>query len=414
MITPINLMTPINNLQTNNQIKESYLLSPHPISKPYGIADDFVGLHTLANYNQPIVSKPVPKIIEPSLPTVLQPEAIKALKGDRIYSSTGTLNSIITRNDKTTTIYKMDVQAPQDAIRRIETFDNKTGRLIRTQENFNIIEENKLPRIDIIEIKDYSPEFPKDIKTTIYYKGKLEMVSENQYGPNDYSKFSVVRGNDLSMVEEDFGNQNVRKTTKFDNNGNIDSISYINSDDVSSKTIYYKNGAPSKIVNESNSPIINTTGVNPKDDLDIKPSLPFILDYNPMALAGDRNYYSNGMIEGIKTQTSNDGGYILHKFGINGTLEGILDMSNPNNKKTISFFPNHYSIEEMTSNKIRKSTIFNEDGTKEVSLFDGNNNIQKYATYFKNGGLASYLEMAPDGNRVLMTYNKAGDLIGLS
>lgn len=35
----------------------------------------------------------------------------------------------------------MDDQAPQDAIRRIEVFDNKTGRIIRTQENFNIIEK---------------------------------------------------------------------------------------------------------------------------------------------------------------------------------------------------------------------------------------------------------------------------------
>lgn len=414
MITPINSATPVNNITQNNQGERYYISSPHPISTPIGLADDFFGLHKLANYNKPLVNRNIPKFIQPSLPTVLQPEAIKAIKGDRIYSSTGTLDSIISKNDKTTTVYKMDDQAPQDAIRRIEVFDNKTGRIIRTQENFNIIEKNKLPRMEIIEIKDYRPEFSKPFKTTIYYKGQLEMVSENKYGPDNYRKYSVVSAKDLPMVEEDFGDAGLRTTTKFDKEGYVDSIAYTYSKDMSRKTIYYKNGVPSKVINETSSPIINTTGINPKDDLDIRPALPYDLDYYPMALPGERTYYSNGALEGIKTQTSNDGGYVIHKFRLNGTLEGILDNTDPNHQKSILFFPNSYSIEENNGNKVRHTTVFNDDGTQEVSWYDENNKIQKYATYYKEGSLASYLEIAPDGNRVLMTYNKAGELIGLS
>ena len=414
MITPINTAAPINNLQINNNIsKECYqnsLQQPETITAP-----SYTGIDTLASYNKAaLINKPTQKTIEPSIPTILQPEAIKALKGDRIYSSTGTLNSIITKNDKTTTIYKMDVSAPQDAIRKIETFDNKTGRLIRTQENLNIIEKNKLPRTDVIEIMDYSPDFPKPLKTTIYYKGKLEMVSEHEYGPNDYHKFSVIQNGKSSMVTEDFEAQGIRKTTKFDSQGNIFTVNYINSNEETGRTIYYKNGLPSKIINESRSPIENLTGINPQNDITIRPSLPFVLNYNPMTLAGERNYYSNGVLETIKTPTSNDGSYILHKFGLDGTLEGILDMSNPNIKKTISFFPNYYTIEENTPNNMRKTTIFNEDGTKEVSLFDGNTNIQKCANYFKNGNLASYLEITPNGDRILMNYDKNGNLMSIS
>lgn len=415
MIQAINTATTpkINSQINNNNIrKKSYQTSSQQDTKAQ---INYTGLDTLSNYNQMIINKPTQKIIKPSLPTVLQPEAIKVLKGDRIYNSTGTLNSIITRNDKTTTIYKMDVLAPQDAIGEIKTFDNKTGKLIRTQKNLNTIEENKLPRTDIIEIKDYSTDFPKPLKTTIYYKGKLEMVAEHEYGPNNYSKFSVISNTESpKVIEENFKAQGIRKTTKFDAQGNIFSVDYINSNDESKKTIYYKNGLPSKIINESKSPIENLTGINPQNDITIKPSLPFILNYNPMTLAGERNYYSNGMVEGIKTKTSNDGGYILHKFGLNGTLEGILDMSNPNNKKNILFFPNYYTIEENTANNIRKTTIFNEDGTKEVSLYDKNDNIQKYAAYFQNGNLASYLETLPDGTKTLMNYDKNGNLINIS
>lgn len=415
MIQAINTATTpkINSQINNNNIrKKSYQTSSQQDTKAQ---INYTGFDTLSNYNQMIINKPTQKIIKPSLPTVLQPEAIKALKGDRIYNSTGTLNSIITRNDKTTTIYKMDVLAPQDAIGEIKTFDNKTGKLIRTQKNLNTIEENKLPRTDIIEIKDYSTDFPKPLKTTIYYKGKLEMVAEHEYGPNNYSKFSVISNTESpKVIEENFKAQGIRKTTKFDAQGNIFSVDYINSNDESKKTIYYKNGLASKIINESKSPIENLTGINPQNDITIKPSLPFILNYNPMTLAGERNYYSNGMVEGIKTKTSNDGGYILHKFGLNGTLEGILDMSNPNNKKNILFFPNYYTIEENTANNIRKTTIFNDDGTKEVSLYDKNDNIQKYAAYFQNGNLASYLETLPDGTKTLMNYDKNGNLINIS
>lgn len=412
MITEIRATTPITNSQINNINKKSYKNVSQQDSKAQ---ISYTGANAIANYNQAtLINKPSKKVIEPSIPTILQPEAIKTLKGDRIYSSTGTLDSIITKDDKTTTVYKMDASAPQDAIRRIETFDNKTGKLIRTQENLNIIEKNKLPKTYIIEILDYSTDFPKPLKTTVYYKGQLEMVSEHEYGPNNYTKSSVVQNKEQPMVEENFQDQGIRKTTKFDSQGNMLNVNYVNSNDGSEKTIYYKNGLPSKIINKSKSPIANPTGINPQNDATIKPSLPFVLNYNPMALTGERSFYSNGMLEGIKTPTSNNGSYVLHKFGINGNLEGIMDMSDPNNKKTILFFPKYYTIEEYTPDNIRKTTIFNDDGTKEVSLFDENNNIQKCANYFENGNIAYYLELLPNGDKTLMNYDKNGNLINIS
>ena len=43
--------------------------------------------------------------VEPILPTVIQPDAIGSIEGEKIYGSNGKLNSIVNRVGNTTVIY---------------------------------------------------------------------------------------------------------------------------------------------------------------------------------------------------------------------------------------------------------------------------------------------------------------------
>ena len=134
MINPVNTFPVSYNTAIPNNVSQmqSQTIQQPPVQNP-----NMSGLDALAAYNQPTQKMSAPKHIEPALPTVLQPEAIKAIKGERIYTSTGTLDSIVSKGDNTKTVYKMDAAAPNDAIRKIEYYDNSTGKLKFIQENFN-------------------------------------------------------------------------------------------------------------------------------------------------------------------------------------------------------------------------------------------------------------------------------------
>ena len=221
------------------------------------------GANALASYNMPMVAKPASKNIQPLLPTVLLPEAIKAIKGERIYSSTGELDSIISKSENGTIVYKMDIQAPNDAISKIEAFDNE-GRLIRRQENLNIIRQGQLPKISMIEILKFSPETGKEISGTLYNNGKPYSAWEKEYEPNGTVKEYAVNFKDnVSSVIETNTNQNISRKIDFDKNGNVRSILTKDAVKNSKETLKFKNGVLQGRSVETKTPIPNTTGKNP-------------------------------------------------------------------------------------------------------------------------------------------------------
>ncbi|MBQ8460428.1 hypothetical protein IJ541_10060 [bacterium] len=377
---------------------------------------DLNGINALASYNQPIANTASAKNIQPALPTILQPEAIKAIQGERIYSPLANLDSIVKKDDKITTVYQMDVQAPNDAIRRIECYDNITGKLIRVQDNFNTIEKGKLPKTDFIEIKDINPENGKTSKLTIYTNGKLDCVKEYEYAPNYSKEFTVT---DLSKtITENFNDGKLIRTTSFNKNNQVDFVKTINTDDRSSQTTYYKNGIPVRMSNEIQTPIPNTTGKNPLADADLVPQQPYILGYDPKQVQGEKRNYSNGALHSITTTLPN-GGEIIHMFDIKGNLTGIEDASNPANVKDIIYHnvfdteASYYTVDEQIADNVTKTTAFNKDGSREVNIMDFKNNAEKHAFYSKEGNLSMYFEVDTKGNNLLMEFDKQGNLINL-
>lgn len=371
------------------------------------------GVNALAAYNRSMVSPIAPKEVQVLLPTILQPVAIKSLNGERINNSMGELDSIVKRTDKTTTVYKMDVQAPNDAICKIETFDNATGRLVQRQENLNIIEAGKLPRITMMEITKYSPETGKEIGGTVYNDGQPHVAWVKEYEPNGVSKEYCKNFYDnTSSIIETNADKNGGRKIDFDKNGNV--VSILTKDEIrnSKETVKFKNGVLRSRSIETKTPIPNTTGKNPTSDPDLVKAQPYILAYDPKQIQGERAYYSNGVLEAISTLTDN-GGMVIHRFNINGNLDAILDQKDVNNPKMVTFNSDNYVVSERLPKGAEKLTVFNKDGSTEVSVVNHKDKSEKMIKYSKDGIPQSYLDIDSKGNKLLMDFDKQGNLISV-
>ena len=416
MINSVNPLMGVQNVQAGQYQMQQPAAQPinQQVQNP-----NLNGVNALASYNQP--AKTAPKTITPALPTVLQPEAIRVIEGERVTAPNGTLDSIIKRNDKTTTIYKMDVLAPNDAIRKIEVYDNTTGKLISEQENFNDIKPGKMPSSFLTEINERNSE-GKITKTTVYSHGKLDNVAEIEYGPNGYEKATIIYADGTFAIEESTettiqGNTMssiTSKRTQFDAKGQIVSVETIDRENRKSEKVTYKNGIPSSIKHSSEEPIANNTGINPFADKDLVPAQPYILGYDPKSVEGEKKYFSNGVLHSIVTNTGN--GDVIHMFDVTGRLTGIEDAKDKNNVKSIIFNNNPdvkyqgYSIVEQLGEKVTKTTMYNNDGEKEVYINNLANNTSKSAVY-KDDKLVFYTESNSDDDRIAMSFDKQGNLV---
>ena len=160
--------------------------------------------------------------------------------------------------------------------------------------------------------------------------------------------------------------------------------------------------------------IPNTTGKNPHADVQIQPAQPYILGYDPKQVEGEKQYYSNGAIERITTQTAN--GSITHTFDVNGTLTGIEDAQDPNNIKYVVYhdYGKCYSVEEKIGDGILKNTNFIDDGSMEVSVINEKTLQEKIAIYNTKGNLSTYIEYDSPEEKMMMTFNRNGELINVS
>ena len=302
MINPVNLNPMVQN--TTMMAPQQVATQPRQIFAPMD-NPNMDGLKALAAYNQPIANSApaAPKTITPTLPTVLTPAAIHSMEGERISSANGTLSAIVKRGENTTTVYKMDVQAPNDAIKEIETYDNATGKLVAVQKNFNKIEAGKTPVIVDTEIIEFDNN-GKEKKMSFYYEGKLANVVETQYGPNGFERRYIVREDGSSCILENCKVTDTQRSLQYDKNGQIQELEIMDFKNYTSKLETYKNGKLVNVENKKQEPIPNTTGRNPQADPQLVPTQPYVLGYDPKQVDGQKQFYSNGTIERITTKTN--------------------------------------------------------------------------------------------------------------
>lgn len=423
MINPVGLSPVAGNVNTNllNQVKTD----KKPVENNKAEAPKANGADVLAVYNQAAIKKPEKadkkdletlKNLQPSIPTVLQPEAIKVLKGDRIKTAHGNLYAIVDKTPETTTTYIMDVQAPEAAIRKIITTDNKTGKKIRVQENFNEIKEGVLPSTFLTEIYEFYPNSDDVKKLTTYYQGKPEVIEETVHN-EDGSKKHYINDRNTLMICEEKPKDGVTKITKYDNDGNITSVETEKKAEYYSETVRYDKGIPTETVKEVKKPTENKTGKDPFNDENLKPAEKYDINGDPKTFEGEKETYSNGALQSIKVK-NDKGGEITYLFDLNGDLESIDDNLDADHKKAILYHKpecsdknGHYTIKEDLGNGIEKDTTYVDNGTVEVRVVDNKNDSEKYAQYSKDGYMEMYIENGSKDNAVRMLFDKDGNLL---
>lgn len=412
MINPVNLNPMVQN--TTMVAPQQVATQPRQIYAPMD-NPNMDGLKALAAYNQPITNNApaTPKTITPTLPTVLSPEAVHLMEGERITSADGTLSAIVRRFDNTTVVYKTDIMAPNDAISEIETYNNATGKLVSVQKNYNKFEAGKNPVTFETDIVEYD-ENGKEKKSTYYYEGKLANVTETHYGPDGFEKKFVVNADGTSAILENCKVTDSARMIRYDKNGQVQELEIMDRKNNKSKVETYKNGKLAQVEHLELKPIQNTTGKNPQADTEIQPAQPYVLGYDPKQVEGQKQFYSNGAIERITTQTAN--GSITHTFDVNGTLTGIEDAQDPNNVKYIVYHNRgeYYSVEEKLGENMFKNTTFAPDGSKEVCVMNENTKQEKVAIYRDNGTLATYIEHNSPEDKMMMSFNQNGELVKVS
>lgn len=411
MIDSINSLPMVRNISMPNG------LNTNPIQQPQQNGQisnnsNLNGMNALASYNAPSISRPVAKNVQPLLPTILQPEAIKTIQGEKIYNSMGELDSIIKKTNDGTVVYKMEVQAPNDAINKIETYDAQ-GRLVQVQENLNIIEKGKLPRIPLIQLVKYSPETGKILNETAYQDGKPFMVIEKEYEPNGTVKEYIVNLKEkTSSIVETNEAQNMGRKIDFDKNGNITSIVTKDENQHSKEKLQFINGVVASRSVETKSPVPNLTNKNPMADKDLVPAQAYVLGYDPKQVQGEKVYFSNGALEAISTMTES-GGIVVHRFDLNGNLAAILDQTDLDKPKTITFNQDNQSISERLADGSEKLTVISKDGSKDVTVMNYKTDFEKHVAYTKEGLPKIYYERSDGKNEMLMEFDKQGNIIKL-
>lgn len=409
MINPVNLNPMVQN--TTMMAPQQVATQPRQIYAPMD-NPNMDGLKALAAYNQPIANSApaAPKTITPLTPTIITPEMVHSMEGERITSADGTLSAIVRRFNDTTTVYKTDIMAPNDAIRKIETYDNSTGKLISVQENFNKIENGK------VEVLKYQlqtlDEQGRSVQNSGYGgDGELFYATTTEYGPNGFERRYIAREDGSTAILEDCKLTKSSRSIDYDKNGQIRELEIIDRKNYTVKTEKYVNGKLASVENKKQEPIPNTTGKNPQADTQLVPAQPYVLGYDPKQVEGQKQFYSNGEIERITTQTAT--GSITHTFDVNGTLTGIEDAQDPNNVKYIVYhdYGKSYTVEEKIGENMFKTTNFIDNGSVEVSVMNDNTKQEKIAVYEPNGKLTTYIEHNSPEDQILMGFNENGELI---
>ncbi len=413
MINPINSFMPIQNVAMPQQ-NQGIVPMQNPIPQPVAQNVQMNGLNAMSIYNRANIfaHQEQPHKVETLTPVVITPDQIKDIKGERIYNSQGTLNSIVDKNDKETIVYHMDVVKPNDMIEKIEYFDNQTGKLTKVQENWNT-DKNSTEASSI-----YMSEFGNDgkpTKTSYYYHGKLESAENFEYGTDGFKKIYTAHPNGNSEIMEICEKTNSSRLTRFDKSGKIKSEEIKDDNAGTYKSTKFQNGIPVEITKSQRSIVENTTGLNPLTDSEMTPAKPFVLGYDPKQIQGEKSYYSNGAIEKIETQTAD--GKVVHMFQPNGNLSAILYGEDKNSKMIA--FSNHngggesyYSIEETLPNGKHKMTAYSEDGSYSINVHD--NDTEKMLEVKPNGSKV-YMDTDKKNNKyILMEYNQSNKLINIA
>lgn len=362
----------------------------------------------LANYAKASIDLKNKLKVEPLIPTIYLPEAVDAIKGERVYGSNGDLYAIIDETEKTRTVFT-PVEGRDDMFESIVTTDKKTGKIIREQ--FNRIEGREHKSISIHQ---FSPETGEEVAYTRYGEDGLEQASKTIYNKNgssteicyDYNEKeyriceSSKSGNKRNYV-------NMSEDMKF---MTVESTYESNFNRTNSVAQFY-NGALLNAEKYTSNVMPNMMGLDPLKDEDLVPEE--ILSKSELqklaeALDGEKTYFSNGAVETVKGKI--DDLEVVAKFNPSGE---VMELSSEKGDYKV----NNYNV--------MCTTILDENNKKITGDFDkGGKSVTiekdgkfKEAYYSEKGKITSYYEgeIEKDGKhdcKLSLYYNEKGMLSG--
>lgn len=346
----------------------------------------------LASYNTANINLIKNLDVKPILPTIILPQAIDVLEGERIYTSDGKLYSIVKEdgNIKTTYLFSKEYD---NMISSIVTKDMRTKNIVYEQRNE--IENGIYKEIGITK---NNPKTGKEEAFTLYQDGKpiwaTKTVQDKKGKETRYCKDLIDGSLEISETQENkFGSKrsfiriskdkkNIRYQEETETrNGNM------------RKSASFYNGALVSVEQSTEKGMPNLLSIEILNNENLVPA-PFI-DINAMAEEaindeeGENTYYSNGVIE---TKTLKGDSPAKLYFNPDSKLEKFESKDG-----TIEIFDSSYKVTQNLENGAKKTTFrseyiisveYEEDGLKKEIVFD--NKTKKPLSYHEielvNGG----------------------------
>ncbi len=354
----------------------------------------------LANYNKVLTQKLEPCVLAP-----LEPEEVSNIddiEGEKIFTSDGKLYSVVQENDDVKKIYVPN-EADEHSVAEITTIDKKTGNKIK--------EQSMYPEENYINVREYSPETRKRIKSTSYEDGKLNYTSNTLYKPSGETISETYNAYDETF---EISRENDKHTQSATYNKNKQLIGAYDYKQMKNENVYttvsFYNGGMYKIDKHTETFLPNNLGkelfINNQD---LKPAEKFVPPIDVKGHNGEKTYYSNDAIE---TNTFElNGEKVVAKFNPDGKM---TEYSTPNKKVTISEYMQE--IEEKLDDERTKLTQFygdelelvdvivkTKDSYKEISY----DTKTKNPTHYEEGSID---ENGEHDNKTSLYFNKKGML----
>lgn len=346
----------------------------------------FKGAEALANYNKPNVMAFDKSIleVEPLIPTIIKPDTIGSIEGEKIYGSNGKLHSIVNRVGDKVVIYKAFPEN-DNMIESIVTTDKKTGNVIRRQDT----------DAEGSSVFEYDALTGEQTRYTSYNEnGEPTWASRTITRPNGSTQdISYDFRNGHYRVSEDSADGKFHRNYKFNKNKELISV-WEDKNGQSTTSVEFYNGAVISTEHTKKEVLPNNMGREVLNDADVKPA---DMSVYPDSIEGEKTFYSNGSLESVTA------GDLVYNYSPEGDVTSIKD-----GNKTVEVNGNVTTITENLEDGAVKTTKSFDDGFVYV---DYEKDDYKKHISIKNGNPSYYWEEKGDRTLRNFDFNDKGMLI---
>ncbi len=349
------------------------------------------GANALASYNSAMINKPE-KFDIPLLKPLQMPKAVDSIDGERIYNSAGKLQCVVKEVGDKKYVYSNETYDYPE-INNIKIYDKKTGNKIFEQSEFLYENETNNEAENICWINEYSPITGSEMAASEYKNGKpvyKDTSTHHPDGTTEYKAYDFDKQEYCHSYFKPYDSQESLSLEKiYDAKGNLirEYYSGIRSDRTFDGEIKYENGkVVSRETSESQAEqipeaqrYINNPELKPAECPEFMTSIENI--------EGEKTYYSNGMLESVKTPDGK-----IYEISLDGNRITLHDKNKSIEFNNIKEIRNKFCIIREDFGDVSKRTSYCGENCDEISSISyGKGNIEKRIT-FVNGKPSDYSE----------------------